>query len=108
MAYRLSAGLRASVAVARLRGDYSATHAHRGDDARLGYASSYPAAEDLYLPVRVEIDPDTGTLRLDDGQPVTVPWALLLRRDDIDVLEFLEASAGRSPAYTLITEDQPA
>lgn len=61
------------------------------DETRIGYASSFPAAEDLYLPNRVDIDPSTGEVRTTDGRPVTLPWALLLRRDDVDLLEIFEA-----------------
>jgi hypothetical protein len=67
------------------------------DDARIGYASSFPAAEDLYLPIRVEIDPGTGEVRTDGGRPVTLPWALLLRRDDVDLLEIFETAGPGQP-----------
>lgn len=61
------------------------------DERRAGYASSYPASEDLYLSTRIEIDPMTGEVATRDGRPITLPWALLLRREDVDVLELFEA-----------------
>lgn len=43
------------------------------------------------------IDPTTGEVRTEGGRPVTLPWALLLRRDDVDLLEILETSGPRQP-----------
>jgi Family of unknown function (DUF6338) len=67
------------------------------DGTPSGYASSFPASEDLYLPSRVDIDPATGAVRTEEERPILLPWALHLRRDDVDVLEFLETRPDQPP-----------
>jgi hypothetical protein len=59
---------------------------------RRGYASSFPITEDVYLPMRLQIDTATGELQLVDDAPIRLPWSLLIKRDDVDVLEFLEVA----------------
>lgn len=61
---------------------------------RIGYASSVSGADDLYIPVELTCDPVTAELALDaEGRPRRLDWGLLLRRDDIDLIEFQEWSA---------------
>jgi|SRR5579871_4305402 len=67
-------------------------YAAKDGSTRRGYASSFPVSEDVYLPVRVEVDPTTGQLRLDGDTPIRLPWSLLIKREDIDLLEFLEVA----------------
>jgi hypothetical protein len=61
-----------------------------GPQAR-GFASSYPAAADVFVPVQVEIDPTTGEIPVDDeARPKRKEWGLLMRWDEIEHLEFQE------------------
>ena len=48
-------------------------------------------ASDTCQSTRIEIDPMTGEVATRDRRPITLPWALLLRREDVDVLELFEA-----------------
>ena len=67
-----------------------------GAFARLGqigsYAAGYPEEQDLYLVESVEIDPDTGAFEYDDkGRPIGRGSGILLRWEEIEYLEFIEA-----------------
>jgi len=63
----------------------------REDGAR-SYAAGYPHPQDLYLAEAVEVDPDTGEFLLDDcGDPVTRGHGMLVRWDEVEYLEFIDA-----------------
>lgn len=56
------------------------------------YAAGYPEEQDLYLAQQLKLDPITGEWATDEeGRPVPVGTGLLLRWDQIEFIEFLEA-----------------
>jgi Family of unknown function (DUF6338) len=57
------------------------------------YAAGYPEAQDLFLGVQVQVDPETGAFERDaDGrvQPVPSKSGLLVRWDEIEYIDVLE------------------
>ena len=59
-------------------------------DGHPAYASGYPEAPDLYLPAMIEVDPDTGEIATNgDGLPVRLGLGVLLKWDNIELLEFI-------------------
>lgn len=77
---------------ARLKKDghwVAGTFALDTQSGRRGYASSVADADDLYLPLQLRCDNQTGLRILDDeGSPIPIRWGLLICRTDLDVLEF--------------------
>ena len=58
---------------------------------RRSYVAGYPEPADLYLAQAVDVDPDTGEFMLFDGDPSLRQSGLLLRWDDVEYLEFIDA-----------------
>ncbi|HYP24288.1 MAG TPA: DUF6338 family protein, partial [Actinomycetota bacterium] len=52
------------------------------------YASGYPEAQDLFLAETVEVDPETGAFILAAGEPILRGVSLLIRWDEVEMLEF--------------------
>lgn len=62
------------------------------EDGSRSYAAGYPEEQDLFLVEAVEVDPDTGEFELDeDGNPVSRGSSILVRWDEIEYLDFIEA-----------------
>jgi hypothetical protein len=56
------------------------------------YAAGYPDEQDLYMAVSAEVDPESGEFILDDdGKPVTRDSGILVRWNEVEYLDFLEA-----------------
>lgn len=56
------------------------------------YASGFPNRPDLYLAVGAEVDPESGAWVLDEsGEPRRTGSGILVRWDDVDVLEVIPA-----------------
>lgn len=56
------------------------------------YSAGYPEPQDLFLAVAVELDPDTGEFAVDgDGDVPLRPGGLLVRWDEVEYLEFIDA-----------------
>lgn len=56
------------------------------------YAAGYPDEQDLYLAISAEVDPESGEFELDDaGNPVTRDSGILVRWNEVEYLDFLEA-----------------
>jgi hypothetical protein len=67
-------------------GAFAEANGHRS------YAAGYPEPQDLFLAASVFVDPDTGEFEVDDdGQPVLGSGGLLVRWDEIEFLEFIDA-----------------
>ena len=63
-------------------------YAETGDGHR-PFASGYPEQQDLYLPVMLGIDPDTGEILTDDsGAPLVLDPGVLVRWEEVEFLEF--------------------
>lgn len=61
-------------------------------DGRRSYAAGYPEAQDLYLAATVELDPDSGEFVKDaDGMILLLPGGVLVRWDEVEHLEFIDA-----------------
>jgi hypothetical protein len=61
-------------------------------NGRKSYAAGYPEPQDLFLAAAVAVDPDTGEFRLtDDGEVELLPGGLLVRWDEVEYLEFIDA-----------------
>lgn len=60
-------------------------------DGRRSYVAGYPESPDIYLARAVDIDPDTGEFTLLDGKPSLRESGLLLRWDEVEYLEFIDA-----------------
>lgn len=57
------------------------------------FASGYPDPPTLFLPAQLEVDPATGQFLTDgEGTPLVRDWGLLVRGEQIEVLEFQEIS----------------
>jgi hypothetical protein len=62
------------------------------DEGWRSYASGYPEAQDLFLVEAVEVDPDSGEILFDDeGEPVLRGSSLLIRWEEVEYLEYLDA-----------------
>jgi hypothetical protein len=60
-------------------------------DGRRGFMADDSNTSDLYLPVRLACDPDTGAFHLDDsGRAIGETAEILVNRADIIYLEFIE------------------
>ncbi len=59
---------------------------------RKSYAAGYPEPQDLYLAAAVAVDPDTGEFALgEDGEVELLSGGLLVRWDEVEYLEFIDA-----------------
>jgi len=66
--------------------------AYANANGRRSYAAGYPEPQDLYLAAAVAVDSVTGEFILDaQGQPELSSGGLLLRWDEVEYLEFIEA-----------------
>lgn len=64
-----------------------------GGVCRQPFASGYPDPPTLFLPAQLEVDPATGQFLTDgEGTPLVRDWGLLVRGEQIEVLEFQEIS----------------
>lgn len=61
------------------------------DSGLASYAAGYPEEQDLFLARTVEVDPDTGEFQLSDGRPIMRDSSLLIRWDEVEFLEFIDA-----------------
>ena len=56
------------------------------------YSAGYPEPQDLYLSITVNLDPDTGDFLFDDeGRPELVNGGILVRWEEVEYLEFIDA-----------------
>lgn len=62
-----------------------------GPASGLSYASGYPEVQDLYFAETIEVDPETGEVFLEDDRPIYRGLALLIRWDEVELLEFRES-----------------
>lgn len=60
-------------------------------NGRRSYVAGYPEPADLYLAQAVDVDPETGEFRLVDGAPSLADSGLLLRWEEVEYLEFIDA-----------------
>jgi hypothetical protein len=61
-------------------------------DGSRSYAAGYPDEQDLYLVEAVEVDPDGGEFVFDEqGDPVSKGSAILIRWDEVEYLDFIDA-----------------
>jgi hypothetical protein len=58
---------------------------------RESYASGYPETQELYLAAAVPVDPETGEFQFDGDEVTLLPGGLLLKWEDIEYLEFIDA-----------------
>lgn len=65
------------------------------EEGLASYAAGYPEAQDLFLAETVEVDPETGAFILDQNEPILRGSSMLIRWDEVELLEFSDA---RSPA----------
>jgi hypothetical protein len=63
------------------------------DEGLISYAAGYPDVQDLFLARTVEIDPETGVFLTanEEGEPVFRESSLLIRWDEVEYLEFIDA-----------------
>lgn len=65
--------------------------AHANANGRRSYAAGYPEPQDLFLAASVAVDPITGEFLTDGEDVVTGPGGLLVRWDEVEYLEFIDA-----------------
>ena len=66
--------------------------AYADANGRRSYAAGYPEAQDLYLAASVSVDGQTGEFLLDDeGLPDLGQGGLLIRWEEVEYLEFIDA-----------------
>lgn len=58
---------------------------------RQSYAAGYPEPQDIYLARSVQVDPETGEFQFEGDEPLMGEGGLLLRWEEIEYLEFLDA-----------------
>lgn len=62
------------------------------DGALKSYSAGYPEEQDLFLSTSAEVDPETGEFRFDDTDRVVLrPGGLLVRWEEVEYLEFIDA-----------------
>jgi hypothetical protein len=61
------------------------------EDGSRSYAAGYPDDQDLYLVEAVEVDPVTGEFVLENGEPVSRGSAILVRWNEVEYLDFIDA-----------------
>lgn len=62
------------------------------------YAAGYPDAQDLFLAEAVEVDPETGAFVLRDGRPIFRGVSILIRWDEVELLEFSDSTESEDPS----------
>lgn len=66
--------------------------AYANANGRRSYAAGYPEPQDLYLAASVPVDSETGEFLLnDEGTPDLGDGGLLIRWDEVEYLEFIDA-----------------
>jgi hypothetical protein len=61
-------------------------------NGRMPYSAGYPEPPDLFLAAAVDVDPETGEFPVDDcGVIAHRPGGLLVRWDEVEYLEFIDA-----------------
>lgn len=66
--------------------------AYADANGRRSYAAGYPEPQDLYLAAAVELDPETGEFVLgDDGNVALLEGGILVRWEEVEHLEFIDA-----------------
>jgi len=66
--------------------------AYADANGRRSYAAGYPEPQDLYLAAAIEVDAETGEFAVsDDGQVVLLEGGLLVRWEEAEHLEFIDA-----------------
>jgi hypothetical protein len=61
-------------------------------DGSRSYAAGYPEDQDLYLVEAIEVDPESGDFLLDEqGEPTLRGSGILVRWDEVEYLDFIEA-----------------
>lgn len=66
--------------------------AYASANGRKSYTAGYPEPQDLYLAAAVRVDPDSGEfLTGEDGMVEVLPGGLLVRWDEVEYLEFIDA-----------------
>jgi hypothetical protein len=80
---------------ARLKsGQWIAGYFGTAPDGRRSYAAGFPHEQDLLITRRVDIDPETGDyVTAADGKARTLEGWLLVRWDELEILEFSEVSS---------------
>jgi hypothetical protein len=66
--------------------------AYAAANGRKSYTAGYPEPQDLYLAAAVRVDPDSGEFVTGaDGMVDILPGGLLVRWDEVEYLEFIDA-----------------
>lgn len=66
--------------------------AYADANGRRSYAAGYPEPQDLFLAAAVELDPETGEFVVDDdGNVALLDGGILVRWEDVEHLEFIDA-----------------
>lgn len=66
--------------------------AYANANGRRSYAAGYPEPQDLFLAAAAKIDPDSGAFATgDDGNPIVLDGSLLVRWEEVEYLEFIDA-----------------
>ena len=60
-------------------------------NGRRSYVAGYPEPADLYLAQAADVDPDTGEFELIDGRPSLRESGVLVRWEEVEYLEFIDA-----------------
>jgi hypothetical protein len=61
------------------------------EDCSRSYAAGYPEDQDLYLVEAVEVDPENGEFMLEGGELVSRGSAILVRWNEVEYLDFIDA-----------------
>ncbi|MFP3899882.1 MAG: DUF6338 family protein [Acidimicrobiia bacterium] len=66
--------------------------AYADANGRRSYAAGYPEPQDLFLAAAVELDPETGEFAVDDdGNVALLGGGILVRWEEVEHLEFIDA-----------------
>lgn len=66
--------------------------AYATENGRQSYTAGYPEQQDMFLAAAVPVDPETGEFQIDDdGNVDLLPGGLLVRWDEVEYLEFIDA-----------------
>ena len=66
--------------------------AYADANGRRSYAAGYPEPQDLFLAAAVELDPETGAFVVDDdGDVALLDGGILVRWEEVEHLEFIDA-----------------
>lgn len=75
----------------RMKSGVRIGEAFADSNGRRSYVAGYPEPADLYLARAADVDPDTGEFQFVDGAPSLRDSGLLLRWDEVEYLEFVDA-----------------